>query len=88
MSAGDDPFLPDAPEAADAPGLDDDALAQALVWLTRFHGQDRTVSSLFEGQQIDGAVGPDQAVRALHDAGWNAALVQRAMAGGGSEYEL
>ena len=33
MSAGDDPFLPDsreAPEAADAPGMDDDALAQAL----------------------------------------------------------
>ena len=82
MSAGDDPFLPDsreAPEAADAPGMDDDALAQALVWLTRFHGQDRTVSSLFEGQHIEGAVGPDQALRALRDAGWNAALVQRAI---------
>ena len=59
--------------------MDDDALAQALVWLTRFHGQDRTVSSLFEGQHIEGAVGPDQALRALRDAGWNAALVQRAI---------
>ena len=82
MSAGDDPFLPDHPEppaAADAPGMEDDALAQALVWLTRFHGQDRTVSSLFEGQHIEGVVGPDQALRALRDAGWNAALVQRAI---------
>ena len=82
MSAGDDPFLPDhanAPEAAPAGGMADDALAQALVWLTRFHGQDRSVTSLFEGQQIDGVVGPDQALRALRDAGWNAALVQRAI---------
>ena len=79
MSAGDDPFLPDDPDAPGAAGMDDDALAQALVWLTRFHGQDRTVSSLFEGQHIEGAVGPDQALRALRDAGWNAALVQRAI---------
>jgi ATP-binding cassette subfamily C protein LapB len=82
MSVGDDPFLPDpsaASEAPDAAGLDDDALAQALVWLARFHGQDRSVTSLFEGQLIDGVVGPDQALRALRDAGWNAALVQRAI---------
>ncbi|MBC7728641.1 MAG: type I secretion system permease/ATPase, partial [Microbacteriaceae bacterium] len=80
MSAGDDPFLPDpAPEAAPTGGMADDALAQALVWLTRFHGQDRSVTSLFEGQHIAGAVGPDQALRALRDAGWNAALVQRAI---------
>ena len=57
--------------------MDEDALAQALVWLTRHHGQERSVSSLFEGQRIDGLVGPDQALRALRQAGWNAALVQR-----------
>jgi len=57
--------------------MDEDALAQALVWLTRYHGQERSVSSLFEGQHIDGLVGPDQALRALREAGWNAALVQR-----------
>ena len=75
MSAHDPTALTD-----DAPvpvGMDEDALAQALVWLTRHHGQERSVSSLFEGQRIDGLVGPDQAVRALREAGWNAALVQR-----------
>ena len=68
-----DPSLPDGV----APGMADDALAQALVWLMRHHGQQRSVSSLFEGQLIDGQVGPDQALRALHEAGWNAGLVQR-----------
>ena len=75
MSAHDPTALTD-----DAPvpvGMDEDALAQALVWLTRHHGQERSVSSLFEGQRIDGLVGPDQALRALRQAGWNAALVQR-----------
>ncbi|MBL8349008.1 MAG: type I secretion system permease/ATPase [Burkholderiaceae bacterium] len=74
MPDRDDPALNEAAEAA---GRDDDALAQALLWLMRHHGQDRSFSSLFESQQIDGLVGPDQAVRALRDAGWNAALVQR-----------
>ena len=59
--------------------MDDDALAQALVWLTRYHGHQRSVASLFEGQHVEGLVGPDQALRALRDAGWNAALVQRAI---------
>ena len=83
MSARDDPFLdqaaaPGAAEpAAGAPGLAQDALAQALVWLTRHHGHERSIASLLEGQQIDGQLGPDQAVRALRDAHWNAALVQR-----------
>jgi len=60
-----------------APGLAQDALAQALVWLTRHHGHERSIASLLEGQQIDGQLGPDQAVRALRDANWNAGLVQR-----------
>ena len=85
MSARDDPFLdqPSAPDAAQAPdtpaGLEQDALAQALVWLTRHHGHARSVASLLEGQQINGQLGPDQAVRALREANWNAALVQRAI---------
>ena len=74
MSEQDEPFLSDAGAAV---GMDDDALAQALVWLMRHHGQDRSAASLFEGQRIDGPVGPDQALRALRDAGWNAALAQR-----------
>ena len=69
-----------APEAADAAAgarLADDALAQALVLLTRHHGNERSVASLFEGQQMSGLVGPDQALRALREAGYNAGLVQR-----------
>ena len=82
MSARDDPHLQPVaePEPGPAPvSMDDDALAQALVWLTRYHGQQRSVASLFEGQHVEGLVGPDQALRALRDAGWNAALVQRAI---------
>ena len=77
MSARDDPHLHAAPEPAADPAvsLADDALAQALVWLTRHHGNERSVASLFEGQQISGLVGPDQALRALREAGYNAALV-------------
>lgn len=82
MSARDDPFLHPAPALAEpeAAGLSDDALAQALVWLTRYHGQERSVASLFEGQQVNGLVGPDQALRALREAGFKAGLVQRAIA--------
>ena len=85
MSARDDPFLnqaaPPEPEPEGEPepasGLAHDALAQALVWLTRWHGHERSIASLLEGQQVSGQLGPDQAVRALREAHWNAALVQR-----------
>ena len=81
MSARDDPSLYAEPPAdAAAPGLAEDALAQSLVWLTRHHGNERSVASLFEGQQVAGLVGPDQALRALREAGYNAGLVQRAIA--------
>ncbi len=61
-------------------GLAQDALAQALVWLTRHHGHARSLASLLEGQQVSGQLGPDQAVRALREAQWQAALVQRPIA--------
>ena len=78
MSARDDPSLDAAAEPAPPhAGLAQDPLAQALEWLTRHHGHARSIASLLEGQQIDGQLGPDQAVRALREAGWNAALVQR-----------
>lgn len=75
MSARDDPHLDPPPVVP--PGLEQDALAQALVWLTRYHGHERSIASLLEGQLVDGQLGPDQAVRALREAHWNAALVQR-----------
>ncbi len=83
MSARDDPTLQLAPDPVDAgPGasLVEDALAQSLVWLTRHHGNERSLASLFEGQRISGLVGPDQALRALRDAGYKTGLVQRALA--------
>jgi ATP-binding cassette subfamily C protein LapB len=82
VSARDDPSLHLDPALAEteAVGLTDDALAQALVWLTRYHGNERSVASLFEGQKIEGLVGPDQALRALREAGFKAGLVQRAIA--------
>ena len=82
MSARDDPFLeaPAGPGGALPAALESDPLAQALVWLTQHHGHARSIASLLEGQQVDGQLGPDQAVRALREAGWNAALVQRPIA--------
>ena len=81
MSARDDPaLLPDPAETGPGASLADDALAQALVWLTRHHGQERSLASLFEGQRISGLVGPDQALRALREAGYKAGLVQRPLA--------
>jgi ATP-binding cassette subfamily C protein LapB len=59
---------------------DNDALAHALSWLTRHHGQERSPESLLSGLPVEGRVGPDQALRALRDAGYSAGLVQRRVA--------
>ncbi len=70
-----------APQAAD-PGwdLENDALAHALSWLTRHHGRERTPESLLAGLPVHGRLGPDQALRALREAGYSAGLVQRRVA--------
>ena len=68
-----------AAEEPPPPGIDEDALAHALVWITRHHGLERSASSLLASQQIDGPLGPDQALRALREAGFNAGLTQRAI---------
>ncbi|MCW5635575.1 MAG: type I secretion system permease/ATPase [Rubrivivax sp.] len=70
------PALPPAP----AWDLENDALAHALAWLTRHHGRERTAHSLLAGQPIEGRIGPDQALRALREAGYTAGLVQRPLA--------
>jgi ATP-binding cassette, subfamily C, bacterial LapB len=70
---------PDAGAAAHAGAwdIDNDALAHALSWLTRHHGRERTPESLLSGLSVSQRLGPDQALRALREAGYNAALVQR-----------
>ncbi len=75
MAARDDPSLHDAP----APGwdLDNDALAHAISWLSGHHGRERTPESLLASLPAAGRLGPDQALRALREAGYSAGLVQR-----------
>ncbi|MET0382288.1 MAG: type I secretion system permease/ATPase, partial [Burkholderiaceae bacterium] len=66
-----------APPELDAIGIDHDALLQAMVYLTRRHGKERSAESLLDGMPIDGQLGPDQAVRVLRAAGYNAGLMRR-----------
>ena len=54
-----------------------DPLLQALVWLTRHHGRARSAESLRAGGPADGVLGPDQALRLMRDAGYNAGLVRK-----------
>ena len=79
MSDRPDPPLDGA--AAPPPGpawdIENDALAHALAWITQHHGRARSPESLLAGQPMAGRVGPDQALRALREAGFNAGLVQR-----------
>jgi ATP-binding cassette subfamily C protein LapB len=70
---------PDLPEDP-AWDLDNDALAHSLAWLTRHHGRERSAQSLLAGQPVAGRIGPDQALRVLREAGYNAGLVQRPLA--------
>ena len=60
--------------------VENDALAHAISWLSRHHGQERSPESLLAGMPLDGRLGPDQALRALRDAGYTAGLVQRRVA--------
>ena len=60
-----------------ATNLDHDSLAQALAWLTRHHGRERSVASLLAELMVDGRLQPEQALRALRDAGYEAGLLQR-----------
>jgi ATP-binding cassette subfamily C protein LapB len=57
-----------------------DALVQALVWLNRHHGRERSAESLLSGVSLDGLLGPDQAVKVMRDVGFNAGLIQRGIA--------
>lgn len=54
-----------------------DALVQAIVWLCKHHGRERSAESLLAGTPLEGSLGPDQAVRVMREAGFNAGLIQR-----------
>lgn len=80
MSERVDPRLEGAAQPPPGGSLDDDALAHAISWLTRHHGRERTPESLLASMPLQGRVGPDQAIRALREAGYSAGLVQRPVA--------
>src|SRR5471030_2109003 len=67
----------DAIPELDAIGVDHDALLHSMVYLTRFHGNERSSDSLLDGMPIAGLLNPDQAVRVMRAAGYNAGLMQR-----------
>ncbi len=60
--------------------VENDALAHAMSWLTRHHGRERSPESLLSGLPLVGRLAPDQALRALREAGYSAGLVQRRVA--------
>ena len=65
-----------APQAPPSSGIDD-ALLHSVVWLTRHHGRERSAESLLAGLPLTGPMGPDQAIRVMREAGFNAGLIQR-----------
>ncbi len=71
---------PGASAGAPVWDIDNDALAHAMSWLTRHHGRERSAESLLAGLPVAGRLGPDQALRALREAGFSAGLVQRRIA--------
>lgn len=64
-------------QLADMP--DGDPLLQALAWLTRHHGRGRSTESLRAGMPVDGVLAPDQALRVMREAGYNAGLLRKSI---------
>jgi len=56
-----------------------DPLLQALAWLTRHHGRARSTESLRAGAPVDGPLAPDQALRVMREAGYNAGLLRKSI---------
>ncbi|MEY8876027.1 MAG: type I secretion system permease/ATPase [Leptothrix sp. (in: b-proteobacteria)] len=66
-----------APDAGAARSGGDDALLGAVIWLCRHHGIDRTPHSLLSGLGLEQTMTAPLAVRVLHEAGFNASVVER-----------
>jgi ATP-binding cassette subfamily C protein LapB len=74
----DQPVVNAAVQEMDADADAGDPLLDALLWLCKHHGQERTASSLLGDVGHETAITPTQAVRVMRDAGFNAAMVKRA----------
>lgn len=69
---------PDWRDGVEEGGNIGDPLLQALVWLTQHHGRARSAESLRAGVPLDGGpLAPDQALRVMREAGYNAGLVRK-----------
>ncbi len=71
------PASPTHPSTGPPPSGIDDALLHSVVWLTRHHGRERSAQSLLADLPLTGPMGPDQAIRVMRDAGFNAGLIQQ-----------
>ncbi|MBO9685076.1 type I secretion system permease/ATPase [Roseateles chitosanitabidus] len=74
------PGMPEEPhdplaDLAQQPAID--PLLQCLAWLTQHHGRARSVDSLRAGAPVEGALSPDQAIRLMREAGYNAGLLRK-----------
>ena len=74
------PGMPDEPQdpladLAQQPAID--PLLQCLAWLTQHHGRGRSAESLRAGAPVEGAISPDQAIRLMREAGYNAGLLRK-----------
>jgi ATP-binding cassette subfamily C protein LapB len=74
------PGMPDEPQdpladLAQQPAID--PLLQCLAWLTQHHGRARSADSLRAGAPVEGAISPDQAIRLMREAGYNAGLLRK-----------
>ena len=54
-----------------------DPLLQALSWITRHHGAARSPESLRAGAPVEGILAPDQGLRVMREAGYNAGLLRK-----------
>ncbi|MDH0867889.1 type I secretion system permease/ATPase [Mitsuaria sp. GD03876] len=74
------PGMPEEPhdplaDLAQLPAVD--PLLQCLAWLTQHHGRARSADSLRAGAPVEGAISPDQAIRLMREAGYNAGLLRK-----------
>jgi ATP-binding cassette subfamily C protein LapB len=80
VAAVNDGTAPTPRGAAPRSSATGDPLLQCIAWLTVHHGRARTPESLRAGQPVDGALMPDQALRLLREAGYNAGLLPKRIA--------
>lgn len=69
-----------AAAAQPSPGAGSDPLLQCIAWITAHNGRPRSPESLRAGQPVEGRLMPDQALRLLREAGYNAGLLPKRIA--------